>query len=325
MHNIDGTILVANKACEKLTGYSPQELIGMNVVDFLTLEYLETAREVGRRLLEGEASEQRYEQRMIQKDDSIRIVEVATSPVKAGKNVIGFQNIAHDVTEERQLHENMNYYVQQITRAQEDERKRIARELHDDAASLLLVLLRQLDSIESHPRRRLPESLKQELEELRKKALSALEGVRRCAQDLRPRILDDLGLIAALEWMADNLWKKYCIQFKVETTGKEKVLPAEVQLLLFRIAQEAISNIRKHSQASKATITLDFKDSKVRLTVSDNGRGFDVSGRVEALASSGKLGILGMYERAHLLGGMLKIQSQSGKGTKVIAEVPVGE
>ncbi len=325
VHDVDRTILVANKASEKLTGYTPQELVGMNVTKFLTAEFLESAREVRRKLLEGETIEQPYEQRLIRKGGITGIVEMATSLVIAGGKVIGFQNIARDVTEERQMQENRRYYVQQITRAQEDERKRIARELHDDAAPLLLLLLQRMDSITSRPRSKLSEYLKVEMEDLRRQALASLEGLRRCAQDLRPRILDDLGLIPALEWMADTLGKNYGIDTRVEVAGTERTLPAEVQLLLFRIAQEALSNIRKHAQASLAVIKLEFESNKVRLTVSDNGKGFEVPGRVEGLASNGKLGIMGMHERARLLGGSLKIQSHPGRGTQVIAEVPQGE
>ncbi len=325
VHDLEGKILVANKACETLTGYSRQELFGMNVSKFLTAEFLDTAREVRRKLFEGEAIEQPYEQRLIRKDGTTGLLKMATSLVMVGDEVRGFQNIARDVTEEKQMQENMRYYVQQITRAQEDERKRIARELHDDAAPLLLLLLQRLDSITSRPRSKLPELIKNELEDLRKQALAALEGLRRCAQDLRPRILDDLGLVPALEWMAENLGKNYGVDTRVEVVGAERSLPAEVQLLLFRIAQEALSNIRRHSGASAAAVKLGFESNKVSLMISDNGKGFELPNRTESLASNGKLGVIGMYERARLLGGSLKIKSESGKGTQVIAEVPLPE
>ncbi len=163
------------------------------------------------------------------------------------------------------------------------------------------------------------------MEDLRSQTIKALEGLRCCAQDLRPRILDDLGLTAALEWMAEDLVKNYGIDARVEVVGTERGLPAEVQLLLFRIAQEALSNIRRHAKASMAEVKLKFESNKIRMTVSDNGTGFKLPNQTESLASTGKLGILGMYERARLLGGNLKIQSELGKGTQVIAEVPSPE
>ncbi|GAI53051.1 unnamed protein product, partial [marine sediment metagenome] len=228
-----------------------------------------------------------------------------------------------DITEEKQLEENTRYYVQLITRAQEEERKRIARVLHDEVAPSLLLITQRLDTTTSGTRPRLPESLKENLEGLRSQAIEALEGLRRCAQDLRPGILDDLGLIAALEWMTEELVKDYGIDAHLEIVGTEHTLPAEVQLLLFRIAQEALSNIRRHAKASMAVVKLEFGDNKIKMTVSDNGKGLELPTRVEDLAGTGKLGIIGMYERARLLGGTLVVNSELGKGTKVIVESPL--
>ncbi len=116
--------------------------------------------------------------------------------------------------------------------------------------------------------------------------------------------------------------KNFNIATRVQVTGSERELPADVQLLLFRIAQEALSNIRKHSQASEASVKIEFAADRVRLTVSDNGIGFAITGRLDGLASNGKLGIMGMYERARLLGGSFSVQSEPGNGTQVITEVP---
>jgi len=325
VHDMEGNILDANKACEKLTGYTRDELVGMNITRFLTEEFLDAAREVKRKLLEGEAIEQSYEQRLLRKDGIIGIMKMATSLVIIGGEIRGFQHIARDVTTEKQMQENMRFYVQQITRAQEDERKRIARQLHDDMAPPLLLLIQRLDSVTSRTRPKLHNSLKDALEDLRNQVIEALEYLRRFAQDLRPRILDDLGLIAALEWIAEDLAKNYGIDAHVEVAGIEHSLSAEVQLLLFRIAQEALSNIRRHAKASMAEVELKFENNKVRLSISDNGKGFDLPSHPESLASTGKLGIIGMYERARLLGGSLKVQSELGKGTQVVAEVPLPE
>ena len=246
------------------------------------------------------------------------------SPIKnKDGEIIGAIETLQDVTEDKQRQENMRFYIQQVTRAQEDERKRLARDLHDDVAPSLLILIQRLDAITSSTKPRLSSSLKNNLEDLHNQVTEALKNLRRYAQDLRPGIIDDLGLVAALEWMAENLAKDYVIDTKAEVIGVEQDLPDEVQLLLFRIAQEALANIRRHAEASKAWITLEFGDDKTVLTIKDNGKGFKLPQRTGDLASVGKLGILGMYERARLLGGSLKIQSESGKGTEVVAEVPL--
>ena len=321
VQDMEGNIVDANKADELLSGYARAELIGVNIKRFLTEKSLNVAREVRHRLLAGDELEQPYEQEIVRKDGTIRIVKMATSPVIIDGEVKGFQHVARDVTEERQLQEKMRYYVQQITQAQEDERKRIARELHDDVAPSLLLVIQRLDTITSGARPRLSKRPKDDLEDLRVKTTEALENLHRYAQDLRPRILDDLGLIPALEWMTEELTKEQRIDAHVEVIGTEQTLPPEVQLLLFRIAQEALNNTRRHAEASKVVVKLEFETGKVRMTVSDNGKGFEMPTQVEDLASLGKLGILGMQERARLAGGTLRIHSELGKGTQVITEL----
>jgi PAS domain S-box-containing protein len=229
------------------------------------------------------------------------------SPIKNEKGqVIGAIETLEDITEEKQLQENTHRYVQLITQAQEEERKRISRELHDDMSPPLLLTIQRLDAAASQVSPRVSSPMKKGLEDLRNLALEALEGLRRCAQDLRPRILDDLGLIPALEWMAEALTKNFGIEAKIEIAGSERPLPAEMQLLLFRIVQEAFSNIRRHSGASNAVVRLEFTSNKVRLTVTDNGKGFWIPTQTESLAATGKLGIIGMKERAGLLDGKLR-------------------
>jgi len=236
---------------------------------------------------------------------------------------IGAIETLQDITEEKRLQENMQYYVQLITKAQEEERKRIARELHDEASPPLLLLIQRLDAITSNTKPKLSKALKDGLEDLRQQAVEALEGVRHYAQGLRPRIVDDLGLLPALEWMAENLEREYGINAYVEVRGNEQSLPAESELLLFRIVQEALSNTRRHARALKVWITVEFGDDKITITVRDNGKGFELPQRMEDLASSGKLGLVGAQERARLIGGKLTVQSEVGKGTTVSVEAPI--
>ena len=460
VHDMEGNFLDANRAFERLSGCTSEEWPHINVAESLSDEALTLAREVQRKLLTGEELEQPYEQQLILKDGTIRVVKMTTSPIIINGEVKGFQNtvrditekksveamlskiingspipcfvinkrhkVSHwnvaieslsdiknqevigtdeqwrafynekrptmadlvvdgasadeieayyrgkckksrlivgayeaedffpdlgkhgkwlhftaspvknegeeitgaietlqDVTEEKQLQENMRFYGQLITKAQEDERKRIARELHDDVSSSLLLLIQRLDTIGPSSQSRQSRALREKLEDLRGRAVETIEHVRRCAQDLRPRILDDLGLIPALEWMAEDLMKNYGIDTHVEVVGSELKLPGDMQLLLFRIAQEALSNVRRHAEASTAVVKLGFASNRVRMTISDNGKGFKLPAQKENLASIGKLGIIGMYERARLIGGDLKIQSKLGERTQVVADIPL--
>jgi signal transduction histidine kinase len=224
--------------------------------------------------------------------------------------------------ENAHLYENLRFYVRQITRTQEDERKRIARELHDDTAQALAVLSRRLDTISMDPER-LPESVIQRLEEMRELTHSTLQGVRRFSQDLRPSTIDDLGLLPTLEGLTTDLIEKGRIKAELKVLGDKRRLSPEIELNLFRITQEALRNVAKHSGASRAVITVAFSADKVRITVEDNGRGFKQPDRTDELAATGKLGLIGMHERAQLLEGTLMVQSEPGKGTAVTVDVPV--
>jgi len=135
--------------------------------------------------------------------------------------------------------------------------------------------------------------------------------------------LDDLGLVPALEWLTSDLTNHFGIAIALEVLGSVHRFPPEIELILFRIAQEALRNVWKHSEASKAWVTVKFGDDKTVLTVKDNGKGFELPERIEDLAVVGKLGLAGMQERAQLIGGRLTLQSELGKGTTVTAEAPI--
>ncbi|MDP2931704.1 MAG: PAS domain S-box protein [Chloroflexota bacterium] len=322
VHDLEGNIQMANKACEGLTGYSVAELHKANVKSFLSEESLNLAREVRRGLLEHQPVALPYEQRLIKKDGSEAICMLTTGLVISDGKPRAFQNIARDVTAEKRMQANLKFYLQQVTRAQEEERRRIARELHDDTAQGLVALSRRLDSFISTNDRLSPKET-ETLEELRQETAKILDGVRRFAQDLRPSVLDDLGLLPALEWLASDLTRHFVIPIGIGVLGTAKRFPPETELVLFRIAQEALRNVWKHSQATRAWVTVEFGPDKTTLTVQDNGKGFALPERTGDLAGAGKLGLAGMQERAQLIGGKLTIQSTPGQGTTVTVEVPV--
>ncbi len=161
------------------------------------------------------------------------------------------------------------------------------------------------------------------LEEFQELIDSILRGVRRFSRDLRPSVLDDLGLLPALEWLTANLMEEDGIKTELKVYGDRRRLPPEAELALFRIVQEALSNVRRHSQASQVVTVVEFGEGRVRITVDDNGQGFELPGRTGDLATAGKLGLIGMHERAHLLDGTLTVRSEPGKGTTVTVDVPV--
>ena len=322
VHDLEGNIVVANRVAEQITGYSLKELIGINVKRLLPDESRALARQIRRKLFENEPLEQPYEQRIIRKDGAEAILKLTTSLVMEDGVPTGFQNIARDVTVEKRMQDNLRYYLSQIGKAQEEERKRISRELHDETIQALVVLSRQLDALASSPKG-MSKGNSLLLEELRQQTNDIMEGVRRLSQDLRPPTLDRLGLVPALEWLASDVAEYSGIATKINVLGTERRLPEEVELVLFRISQEALRNVWRHSQATSAEIRVEFNEDKTRLTVSDNGKGFDPPSSVGDLARDGKLGLAGMEERAQLLGGSMTLKSEPGKGTTVTTEVPI--
>ena len=221
----------------------------------------------------------------------------------------------------QRMQQNLRFYLKQITIAQEEERQRIAQELHDDTAQDLVVLSRKLDSFISQSNNLSVDDINY-LEKLHHQINKTLSEVRRFSQDLRPSVLDDLGLLPALKWLVSEHTKHFGIKVDVKVLGTARRFPPETELVLFRIAQETLRNIGKHSKATKAWVTLDFGSDGTILTLKDNGQGFVPPERISDLAAVGKLGLAGMEERVQLIGGKLGITSQLGKGTAVIVEIP---
>lgn len=234
--------------------------------------------------------------------------------------------------EQRQLWEQeLERRVQESTRevhqllgkvitAQEDERKRVARELHDGAAQNLATLLVALETLDgSKPGQEQPEM--KLLRRVEEEARDALQEVRRLILDLRPAALDDLGLVPALRWYGESRLGPSGTAFTLEVQGREARLTAPVETVLFRILQEAMNNIAKHAEARRALLRLEFLEDRVSATVEDDGRGFDL----EAADSKGGVGLAGMRERASLVGGALTISSRPEQGTQISVSIPLGE
>ena len=219
------------------------------------------------------------------------------------------------------MQQNLRFYLKQITLAQEEERKRIAQELHDDTAQDLVVLSRHIDAFISRARN-LTEEESGYLESLRQQTNKTLSEVRRFSQDLRPSVLDDLGLLPALEWLIPELYQHFGIRVEMKVTGKPQRFPKETELVLFRIAQESLRNAGKHSEATQIQLTISFSSARTIMSIKDNGKGFSVPESVGDLAASGKLGLVGMEERVRLIGGKIRVISKPGAGTTIKVEVP---
>jgi signal transduction histidine kinase len=212
--------------------------------------------------------------------------------------------------------------LRQIVTAQEAERQRIARELHDETGQSLTALglgLRSITStLDTDPA--LAARRARELEALAGRALAEL---RRLVSDLRPSQLDDLGLVAALRWYAQELEARAGITVRLETQGGRVTLAPEMSTVLFRIAQEALTNVVRHAGAGCATVRLSVLDAELRLSVADDGCGFEPERVLAPQRGRAAWGLVGMQERAALVGGCLSVASVSGRGTEVTVVIPL--
>ena len=206
-----------------------------------------------------------------------------------------------------------------VVEAQEKERRRLARELHDQAGQALMVLqlgLARLEQAADSPQ------AKAQAASLHSLAVETMEKIRNLALDLRPAALDELGLALALQEFIRDFSHRVGISMELNVSELDGRLPPETEVALFRVIQEGLTNVAKHSRATRAWVSLKPDSTKLEVTVEDNGVGFNVA---EVLGCSGRraLGLFGIQERVSLLGGSSQIQAQPGKGTKLVISVPL--
>ncbi len=216
----------------------------------------------------------------------------------------------------RDAQDAMQNYITTIMRGQEDERMRLARELHDDTIQSLIALQQRVEMAQKALGRD-PALASAKIAELKSLLSDALASVRRFVRDLRPTYLEELGLIPALEMLTREMKATFSVQ------GEDARLDAERELALFRIVQEALRNVTKHARAQNIAVKLNFDGDEVRAAIEDDGVGFAAPDAPTAYARAGHFGLMGMQERAQLFGGNVYVKSERGKGTKVVAMVPV--
>ena len=204
--------------------------------------------------------------------------------------------------------------VHRIVEGQEHERRRLSRELHDETGQALTSILLGLKTVEDAQG---TDAFAATVGQLRELVVATLQDVRRLAVELRPRALDDFGLVPALERLTTSFSEQTAIAVELESRLPDARLPSDIETVLYRVVQEALTNVVKHAQAGHVSIVLSQRDGKVAAVIEDDGRGF--SGEADA---EGGLGLVGMRERVALLGGRLGLESSEGAGTTIVVEVP---
>ncbi len=222
---------------------------------------------------------------------------------------------------EEEKHREKAEFMRQLISVQEDLRKRIAQELHDGVAQSLLVTASVAHNMLDDGRVA-DEAVRTELEAIKRHSLEMVSEVRSICQDLRPSVLDHLGLVSSIKWLIDNLCEETGIRVEYESEGTDFESTPDESLALFRIVQEALNNVKKHSQADTVHVSIAAGADGISIQIRDNGRGFQLPQTYGRLAQSGKLGLLGMAERAQYIGALLEIKPAEGMGTTVSISAP---
>jgi PAS domain S-box-containing protein len=313
----DGTIRDVNPCALRMFGYERGEIVG-RLVEVLVPRALQR-RHVEDRQRYQDSPRARpmgvgLELRGLRKDGSEFPVEISLSPVPeaAGGYVI---SIVRDLTERRAL----QAFGAGALRAAEEERQRIARELHDDTAQRLagLMLMLKVASRTEDPAER-----EERIDQVREEIGAAADAVRRIARGLRPPVLDEVGLPAALESLVRSLRQAHGLDIDLAMERTVGRMSADSELAMYRIVQEALSNAIRHSGASRVAVSLESEDHLLRAEVRDDGRGF---AKERPFSDEGQgLGLVGMRERARHAGGTLEIDSAPGAGTLVRVTLPCG-
>jgi len=321
VHDLDGHYTSVNRAAETLSGYTRDEILGRHFTSFVAKEHIGHASNCLLAKLEKEG-ETTYEVEVIAKDGRRVPVEVSSRAIYENGVIVGVQGTARDITERKQTQDTLRMFSRQLIEAQEDERRRIARDLHDQIGQTLTAVKMNLYTVQRFCSA--PEAahcLKDNIDAVDE----ALRLVRDLSVDLRPPLLDDLGLATALCWYVDRYEKRAGVTTEVliEMPNRNERFSRDLETACFRIAQEALTNVVRHARATHVLLQLTRKESSLQMIVKDDGAGFDPGVLRRRARRIATLGLLGMQERAHAAGGVLEIHSKLSRGTELRFSVPV--
>ncbi|HYL14774.1 MAG TPA: PAS domain S-box protein [Terriglobales bacterium] len=322
--NLDGVITSWNKGAQCLFGYSAEEAIGRNITLVIPSDRRREEEDLLERLRRGERIDH-FETVRVRKDGTTVDISLTISPVKdAAGHVVGASKVARDITQRKRAQEAIkeSELAARLLQLQEEERRRLARELHDGVGQLISAIGMNASRIASEKSTLSPVAARCAEENLNLTEQISRD-IRTVSYLLHPPLLDEVGLHSALCWYIDGFTERSKIAAKLEVSERPDRLPHDHELCLFRIAQECLTNIHRHSGSPTALVRLLQTPEEVKLEVRDDGRGIDreTQSRVFAGDSVG-VGLRGMRERLKQLGGNLEIES-NGRGTLVAATLPV--
>jgi PAS domain S-box-containing protein len=319
--NADGKIMSWNSGAEKMFGYGVDEMKGHDISVFLPPDTALESAPLFQVLEKGEGI--RFETVRLKKDGSPIDVSIISSPVKNEKGeVVGVASIVRDITDRKRADQMRNQLLQTLVITQEEERRRLSLELHDQMGQSLAALMLGLKSLGDSGD--LSASANDRLQQLQALTNQLAQEVHTLARNLRPTALDDLGLPTALANYVEEWSERSQVAADFHSNGLlARRLPPHIETAVYRIVQEALTNILKHTRSTNVSVIVEYRGGRVLTIVEDNGGGFDVEKVLRNPVGERRLGLLGMQERVTLLGGSLKIESTPSSGTTVLASIPI--
>jgi len=314
----DNRVLFCNRAFEEMFLYSQEELKGKYIDDLIASHDREDASRLTQAVINGGVTHATTQRR--RKDGTLIDVELHGIRILSGDMFVGAFAIYQDITERRRSEEKLQVLRNRLTRAQEEERSRIARDLHDDIGQRLALLTIDLEQLKLASLR-VNSALAMEVEMLARVASEITTDVHHTSRRLHPSQVELLGLAPALHNFCRDFAERNAVKIQFSSAPLTCKLQDDASLCMFRVAQEAIRNVQKHSGCSQAFVELDEMPGALRLRISDNGVGFDPT----AAESSQGLGLLSMEERLRSMGGELLVHSRPGGGTCIEANIPVAQ
>lgn len=339
VHLLDGTVVQINRAVERLFHYSPEQVCGRKLHEFFTLKekvrverYLSDMSTLGEKsgliTLRGNRGLE-------------RILEYRSSVVQKNQERIAVRGIARDVTAQVQtarslrrserrarilfdtaesMRENLEILSREILRIQEEERSRMSRELHDEVGQLLTAVTVNIEILRKTPPEKVKEFMRR-LDDSGKLIEQLFETIHRFSTDLRPAALDQLGLLPAIRSHAAKFAERTGIRVVITEDPSIELLTDDRKIALYRVVQESLTNVSKHTEAELIRMEFNRENSKIKLTIEDTGLSSGENGN--PLEQTERLGILGMRERLRLAGGEFNIESIPGMGTRITVRVPL--
>ncbi|MCK4352834.1 PAS domain S-box protein [candidate division WOR-3 bacterium] len=324
----NGKYTYVSHVVEKILGYKPEEILEKHFYDLFYPEDREKLKKVAFKVFAKKQSFSEFKNRNMHKNGKTVWLSTSGVPILDEKGtLLGYRGADIDITECKRAEEELKSSSEQLRNlyahlesVREEERTHIAREIHDELGQALTALKMDLSWL-NHKLPKDQKSLLEKTKSILKLIDNIIRTVQRISTELRPGILDDLGLAAAIEWQVEEFQKRSGIKCKVNLVPEDVILAQDCSTTIFRIFQETLTNVARHANATRVKVSLKEKVGKLELKVKDNGKGITE----KQISDSKSLGLIGIRERVHFWGGEVKISGIQDKGTTITVSIPLNK